>query len=47
MFSQLSVRDIVIDGPKPIAKLARRSGPLGVDQIDKVWRRLGQAFPRA
>jgi hypothetical protein len=28
---QLSVRGIVIDGPKPIAKLARRAGPLSAD----------------
>lgn len=47
MFSQLSVRDIVIDGPKPIAKLACRPGPLDGDRIDQVWRRLGHAFPPA
>lgn len=47
LFSQLSVRDIVIDGPKPIAKLARRPGPLNADRIDQIWRELGQAFPPA
>ena len=33
---QLTVRGIVIDGPKPIAKLARRAGPLSADQADQV-----------
>jgi hypothetical protein len=46
LFSQLSVRDVVIDGPKPIANLARRP-PRNDDQIDQIWRRLGQAFPPA
>ena len=44
---QLSVRGIVIDGPKPIAKLARRAGPLSADQVDQLARRLAAVFAAA
>jgi hypothetical protein len=37
----------VIDGPKPIAKLARRPGPLDHEQIDRIWRHLATALPPA
>lgn len=47
LFSKLLVRDIVIDGPKPIAKLARRPGPLSAAAIEQVWQQLGRAFPPA
>lgn len=47
LLSQLSVRTIVIDGPKPIAKLARRAGPLTPDRIEHLWEQLGRAFPSA
>jgi hypothetical protein len=47
LLSQLSLRNIVIDGPKPIAKLARRSGPLSSDRIGQIWQQLGRAFPPA
>jgi hypothetical protein len=45
LFSQLSVREIVIDGPKPVAKLARRPGPLDAGAIERVWVHLGRSFP--
>jgi hypothetical protein len=47
LLSQLSVRNIVIDGPKPIAKLARRPGPLTAERIERLWQQLGRAFPSA
>jgi hypothetical protein len=47
LFSHLSVRDIAIDGPKSIAKLARRPGALTSDRIEQLWQRLGRAFPPA
>ena len=47
LFSQLSVRDIVIDGPKPIAKIARRPGPLNPETIEQFWQQLARAFPPA
>jgi hypothetical protein len=47
VISQLSVRNVVIDGPKPIAKLARRPGPLTSDRIEQLWQQLARAFPPA
>jgi hypothetical protein len=47
IFRQLTVREIVIDGPKPVAKLARRAGPLDHEQIDRIRRELASAFPAA
>jgi hypothetical protein len=47
LFGQLQVRDVVVDGPKPIAKLASQPGPLSSDTISLVWRLLGAAFPEA
>lgn len=47
LFQQLAVRDIVIDGPKPIAKLAGRTGPLRPDVVKRLWDDLGRRFPPA
>jgi hypothetical protein len=47
LFGQLSVRDIVIDGPKPIAKLAARAGKLESPLVEEIWRRLARALPPA
>jgi hypothetical protein len=44
---QLSVRGIVIDGPKPIAKLARRAGPLSVEHVDQLAQQLAALFAAA
>ena len=44
---QLTVRDIVIDGPKPVAKLAGRAGPLGAVDVERIWHELGRLFPPA
>ncbi|MGA8717286.1 MAG: nuclease-related domain-containing protein [Solirubrobacteraceae bacterium] len=44
---QLRVRGIVIDGPKPIAKLARRPGPLSADQVDRLAHQLAAVFAAA
>ena len=41
---QLSVRGIAIDGPRPIAKLARRAGPLSDDQVDQLAQQLDAIF---
>lgn len=46
-FRQLAIRDIVIDGPKPVAKVAARSGPLGTEDIERIWRALAHRFPVA
>lgn len=47
LFGQLRVRGIIIDGPRPVAKLAARPGALSADVIQTLWRRLDQAFPPA
>lgn len=47
LLGQLQVRDVVIDGVKPIAKLARQPGPLNPDVISHVWQHLGTVFPEA
>jgi hypothetical protein len=46
-FRQLAVRDIAIDGPKPVSRLAARPGSLRAEDIDRIWRALGRRFPRA
>ena len=38
VFGQLSVRGIVIDGPKPVARLARRPGEVSPEAIQSLWR---------
>ena len=43
----LTVRDVVIDGPKPVAKLAARGGAMTDEAVDRLWRTLGDAFPPA
>ena len=47
LFGQLQVRNVIIDGPKPIATLASRPGPLSPDTINRIWQRLGTPFPEA
>jgi len=47
LVAQLIVREIIIDGPKPVAKLARRPGPLQHGTIDRIWSHLGHSFPAA
>jgi hypothetical protein len=47
LFGRLSVRGVVIDGPKPVARLAARAGAVGPEAIHRVWRDLGSSFPPA
>jgi hypothetical protein len=47
LFRQLSVREIVIDGPKPVSKLVARPGMLGPADIERIWRSLAHSFPPA
>jgi hypothetical protein len=44
---QLHVRDVTIDGPRRVARLASRPGPVNADTIDRVWRLLALQFPPA
>ncbi|HUZ69625.1 MAG TPA: nuclease-related domain-containing protein [Candidatus Saccharimonadales bacterium] len=47
ILARLSVRGIIIDGPKRVAKLARRPGPLHPETIDRIWSNLGHSFSEA
>ena len=47
LLGQLAVRDVIIDGPKPIARLTQRPGPLNDELVDRVWHHLGHRFPPA
>lgn len=47
LLRQLSIREIVIDGPKPIARLAARRGKLTAGDVDAIWGELGRLFPPA
>jgi hypothetical protein len=47
LLKQLSVRDVVIDGPKPLAKLANRPGPLAAEAISALAAELGRLLPPA
>lgn len=47
LFRQLVVRDVVIDGPKPVAKLAARPGAIAPKAVERLWACLGGLFPAA
>jgi nuclease-like protein len=47
LLGQLSVRGIIVDGPKPVATLARRPGRLGPEAVERIWRHLAHSFPQA
>lgn len=47
LLRQQRIRDVLIDGTRSAAKLARRPGSLGGDQIERLSRRLADALPPA
>ena len=47
LFGQPNIAGVIIDGPKPIAKLARRPGSHSAEAVDRIWRALDRAFPAA
>jgi hypothetical protein len=47
MFRRLSVRRVVVDGTKPVARLARRPGPVAPELVERIWRDLALSFPPA
>jgi hypothetical protein len=47
LLRQQSVREILVDGPKPVANLARRSGDLTAAATTRIWTIIGRAFPPA
>ena len=46
-FRRIEIRGVLIDGPKPIARLAARPGSLDTDTVDQIWAHLARAFPSA
>jgi hypothetical protein len=46
-FGHVMVRGVLVDGPRAVARLAARSGPLDADDVDKVARMLARLFPPA
>jgi Nuclease-related domain len=46
ILAHLSVREIIIDGTRPVAKLAGRPGPLNPETIDRIWKHLGHSLTR-
>jgi hypothetical protein len=47
LFRQLIVRDVAIDGPKPVAKLAARPGVLSDGMVSRLWDELARSLPPA
>jgi hypothetical protein len=41
------VRNILVDGPKRAAALAKRPGELASETVDEIWRQLAAGFPSA
>ena len=47
LLRHLAVRRVIVDGPRTIAKLASRPGPLTPEQVDSLYTRLAQVLPPA
>jgi hypothetical protein len=47
VFRRIEIRGILVDGPKSIASLAARPGPLGTETVEQIWAHLARAFPPA
>ncbi|HWF51578.1 MAG TPA: nuclease-related domain-containing protein [Solirubrobacteraceae bacterium] len=47
LIRSLSVRGVLVDGPKRAAALAKRPGELAPETVDKIWRHLAANFPSA
>jgi hypothetical protein len=44
---RVEIRGILVDSPKPVARLAARPGSLEPDAVKRIWGCLAQAFPSA
>lgn len=47
LFGQIEIRGIIVDGPKPVARLAARPGGLEQALVERVVGHLAQALPPA
>ena len=44
LFGQIEIRGIIVNGPKPVARLAARPGTLGQTVVERVLSHLAQAL---
>ena len=47
MFGRIEIRGIIVDGPKPVARLAARPGALEPGVVHRIWGHLAKALPSA
>lgn len=47
LLSRLTIDGVTVAGPRHVAKLARRDGPLGSADVERLWRELAIRFPAA
>jgi hypothetical protein len=47
LLGSLSVRGILVDGPKRAATLVKRPGELSTDTVNEIWRSLAASVPNA
>lgn len=47
LMGRIEIRGIIVDGPKPVARLAARPGALEPDVVERIWGHLAQALPSA
>lgn len=47
IFRRIEIRGVLVDGPKPVSRLAARPGSLAPSAIHGIWAHLARAFPSA
>ena len=47
LLRSLTVNGVAVDGPKPVARLARRPGALTPERVEELWMQLARALPAA
>ena len=47
LFGEIEIRGIIVNGPKPVARLAARPGPLEPDVVRRIWGHLARVLPHA
>ena len=47
LLRSLTVRGVMVDGPKKVAGLARRPGELSPETVEDIWRHIAARFPSA
>lgn len=47
LLGSLSVRGVLVDGPRKTAALSKRAGTLAPDLVEEIWGQLAGSFPSA